>query len=50
MEEGQRRQQGKLIGGVEGRELVKIAEIWMREETIKDPERISAMLVPGIEK
>jgi tetratricopeptide (TPR) repeat protein len=43
-----RRQWGVLVGGTEGQELVRNAEAWMTEQTIKNPERMSAMLVPGV--
>jgi hypothetical protein len=45
-----RRTLGKLLGGDEGRELVRLAETWMREETVKNPARITAMLAPGFAK
>jgi hypothetical protein len=43
-----RRQWGVLVGGTEGQELARNAESWMTEQTIKNPARMSAMLVPGI--
>jgi tetratricopeptide (TPR) repeat protein len=46
--EATRRQRGRLIGGTEGRDLVRAAEGWMAEQLIEDPARLSAMLVPGI--
>jgi serine/threonine protein kinase/tetratricopeptide (TPR) repeat protein len=43
-----RRQLGTLTGGAKGRDLVQQAEAWMSEQTIKNPARMSAMLVPGV--
>jgi hypothetical protein len=43
-----RHQWGVLIGGAEGEELVRTAESWMNGQMIKNPARMSAMLVPGI--
>ena len=45
-----RRTLGKMIGGDEGRELVRAAEGWMASEMIKDPARMTAMLAPGFAK
>jgi hypothetical protein len=42
-----RRCRGLLLGGEEGRALVEAADAWMRNERIKDPERMTAMLAPG---
>jgi serine/threonine protein kinase len=40
-----RRRQGELLGD---RELVSRADSWMTEQGIRRPERIAAMLVPGL--
>jgi hypothetical protein len=45
-----RRTLGKLIAGDEGRALAEQAEAWMQSETVKNPARMTAMLVPGFEK
>ena len=42
-----RRQQGRLLGGDEGRALLEQADAWMKSQQIKAPERWSAMLAPG---
>ena len=42
-----RRRLGELVGGDEGRELVVQASAWMTARRIKDPDRMTAMLVPG---
>ncbi|MEO6326636.1 MAG: AAA family ATPase, partial [Thermoanaerobaculia bacterium] len=38
---------GRLVGGDEGRSLVQSAEGWMREQDVRNPDRIVAMLAPG---
>src|SRR5262249_53834669 len=38
---------GTLIGGDEGRGIAAQARAWMAEQGIADPERMTAMLVPG---
>jgi eukaryotic-like serine/threonine-protein kinase len=43
-----RRQLGTLIGGAKGGDLVREGEAWMTEQTIRNPARMSAMLVPGV--
>jgi hypothetical protein len=45
-----RRCLGKLVGGDEGRELVRSAEAWMTSESIKSPSHMTAMLAPGFER
>ena len=42
-----RRCRGVLLGGEEGRVLVEAADAWMRDERIRNPERMTAMLAPG---
>jgi hypothetical protein len=42
-----RRCRGLLLGGEEGCALVESADAWMRNERIKNPERMTAMLAPG---
>jgi tetratricopeptide (TPR) repeat protein len=43
-----RRCLGKLVGGERGEELVRAADTWMREQTVKRPDRICAMVAPGL--
>jgi hypothetical protein len=45
---GARRQRGRLIGGDEGTRLVADADRSMREQRIQNPERVAAMLCPGV--
>jgi serine/threonine protein kinase len=42
-----RRRLGELIGGEDGRDLVAEADAWMNDQTIRNPARMTAMLVPG---
>jgi eukaryotic-like serine/threonine-protein kinase len=42
-----RRCRGVMLGGDEGRALVDAADAWMRNERIRNPERMAAMLAPG---
>jgi hypothetical protein len=42
-----RRCRGLLVGGGEGAALVAEADAWMRNEGIRNPERMTAMLAPG---
>jgi hypothetical protein len=42
-----RRRLGVLLGGDEGRGLVRDADAWMTAESITDPARMTAMLAPG---
>jgi hypothetical protein len=44
-----RRRLGQMIGGMQGRELVQQAEEWMREQTIRNLDRMTALLAPGWE-
>jgi hypothetical protein len=41
--------QGALLGGDRGRDLRQTGEQWMRKHGVKQPARLAAMLVPGIE-
>jgi tetratricopeptide (TPR) repeat protein len=43
-----RRQRGRLIGGDEGGRLVADGDRSMREQRIQNPERVAAMLCPGV--
>jgi tetratricopeptide (TPR) repeat protein len=43
------RRLGVLLGGDEGHTLVHQADAWMRERKVVDPERFTAMLMPGME-
>jgi hypothetical protein len=42
-----RRARGAALGGDEGRDLIKSADEWMAGQTIRNPESMTAMLVPG---
>jgi len=42
-----RRARGLLLGGEEGRELVRSADEWMARQKIVNPERMTSMLAPG---
>src|SRR5262249_50333182 len=42
-----RLQGGLLVGGDEGRARAAAARAWLAEQSIKRPERMAAMLVPG---
>jgi len=42
-----RRRLGEIVGGVEGRSLVALANAWMSTQGIQDPERWTAMYAPG---
>jgi serine/threonine protein kinase/tetratricopeptide (TPR) repeat protein len=42
-----RRRLGVLLGGDEGRDLVARADAWMAAQSIRNPERMAACLVPG---
>jgi tetratricopeptide (TPR) repeat protein len=39
---------GAAVGGEEGRGLEEKADAWLRNETVKAPERLVAMLTPGL--
>jgi hypothetical protein len=43
-----RRQRGRFIRGEEGAQLVADADRWMREQRIRKPERVAALLCPGL--
>jgi hypothetical protein len=43
-----RRRRGELMGGEAGRELMAAADAWMTGQKIKSPERMTAMLAPGL--
>lgn len=42
-----RRSRGLLLGGQQGQDLISSADNWIRNQKIKNPERITAMFVPG---
>jgi hypothetical protein len=42
-----RRRRGELLGGDTGRGLVAAADAWMASQTIRNPERMTAMMAPG---
>jgi hypothetical protein len=42
-----RRRRGELMGGDAGRTLIAAADAWMGGQSIKNPERMTAMLAPG---
>ena len=42
-----RRQRGRLLGGDEGRELIRRADEFMTTEGVREPDRIAHMLAPG---
>ena len=42
-----RRRHGELLGGPTGRALVDRADAWMREEHIRNPERMTEVVAPG---
>jgi hypothetical protein len=42
-----RRRRGQLTGGDAGRSLIAAADAWMTGQSIKNPERLTAMLIPG---
>ncbi len=42
-----RRQRGRLLGGDEGRELIRLADDFMTAEGVREPDRIAHMLAPG---
>jgi hypothetical protein len=44
-----KRRLGEISGGAEGQVLIDEADLWMREQRIKAPTRITRMLAPGIE-
>jgi serine/threonine protein kinase/tetratricopeptide (TPR) repeat protein len=42
-----RRRRGEVMGGDGGRELASAADAWMTGQSIRNPERMTAMLAPG---
>ncbi len=44
-----RRRLGQLLGGDEGNRLINEADSWMTNQRIKNPARLTRMLVPGFE-
>ena len=38
---------GEVIGGDEGRQAIEEADAWMRTQQIRNPAKMSQMLVPG---
>jgi hypothetical protein len=45
-----RRRLGELRGGEEGRSLVEKADAWMRAQQVARPQRMTALLVPGVRR
>ena len=43
-----RRRRGELAGGEEGAAAMAAADAWMRGQAIRRPERMAAMLAPGL--
>jgi tetratricopeptide (TPR) repeat protein len=43
-----RRRLGEVVGGDEGRALVRSADAWMKSESIGNPEPMTALLAPGL--
>jgi serine/threonine protein kinase len=42
-----RRRWGEHIGGEKGRALIGESEAWMRDQTVRDPERLTDVIAPG---
>ncbi|HEY7512125.1 MAG TPA: hypothetical protein VIG50_17825, partial [Vicinamibacteria bacterium] len=42
-----RRRRGELVGGDVGRDLVASVDAWMAGQSVRNPERMTAMLAPG---
>jgi eukaryotic-like serine/threonine-protein kinase len=42
-----RLRRGRLLGGQQGQTLIEMAQDWMRQQAIRNPERMSTMLAPG---
>jgi hypothetical protein len=42
-----RRRLGELLGAAPGQALVTEADQWMREQTIRDPARMTSVYAPG---
>ena len=38
----------RLFGGDEGKLLIEDADAWLRAQEVREPERLSAMLVPAL--
>jgi serine/threonine protein kinase len=45
-----RRRLGQALGGDRGRSLIGEADAWMEKQTIKNPTRLTQMLVPGFKE
>jgi serine/threonine protein kinase len=43
-----RRRLGEAVGGESGRNLIRQADAWMTAQTIKNPSRLAAILVPAL--
>lgn len=42
-----RRRLGRLLGGAEGAALVAESDAWMAAQGVRNPERLTAMVLPG---
>jgi hypothetical protein len=42
-----RRRLGELVGGVEGSEMIRSADAWMKSSRIRDPAKMTRFLAPG---
>jgi hypothetical protein len=45
-----RRCLGRMLGGEAGREMARRADKWMAAEGIKNPEKMTAMIAPGLSR
>jgi hypothetical protein len=43
-----RRRLGELVGGADGRRMLDDANAWMREQTIRNPDRMAYALAPWV--